>query len=336
MEYLAESFSNYLNEELLLELSSNSTLYHRSPLKLKVGDSITPRLNKKGEHWLKSNIMEILLDEYRKQNTPNKPSRFTSIYTTPIPRGRFVDKGYLYVVKPVGNFHMTDSTIIDQMQDEWTRSTMGISSYSMDDFYEDIKRAKTGDKKSIDELMYYFPTLLASRYWTDNQRVSKNNINNIEILCESVIVTEVVEDNRLKRGNKVEVIQKGSVVIIEIQFNEPKSKIKFTDTEMNSLLDNLEKKYLENAERNLIYSDENDDGTVQARFRIKGELKLGKKFKVLSTKSSLYNYDDYDNQSKFKNIDLDLIESTKLDIRRFQLNDIYNKGYDISRFFKII
>jgi hypothetical protein len=88
-----KSFQEFINEQLLLELSSNSTLYHRSPIKLKVGDKIQPRKNKEGQHWLQSSMMEVALEELRKKEFPDRPSRFECIYASPYPRSRFVDKG---------------------------------------------------------------------------------------------------------------------------------------------------------------------------------------------------------------------------------------------------
>jgi len=49
----------------LFELSENSTLYHRSSKKLKVGDIIKPK-KIKGSHWLEQNEMELALEHLRK------------------------------------------------------------------------------------------------------------------------------------------------------------------------------------------------------------------------------------------------------------------------------
>ena len=93
MKEIIPTFENYMFSDALFELSNNSTLYHRSPIKLSVGDTIVPN-RKGGTHWLESKGCELALEQLRKQKYKDRPSRFECIYATAIPRSRFVDKGY--------------------------------------------------------------------------------------------------------------------------------------------------------------------------------------------------------------------------------------------------
>ena len=54
MKQLIPTFESYVLNNALFELSNNSTLYHRSPIKLNVGDTIVPK-KEGGSHWLESN-----------------------------------------------------------------------------------------------------------------------------------------------------------------------------------------------------------------------------------------------------------------------------------------
>ena len=129
------------NEYIINELSNNSTLYHRTTEKLKVGDIIKPNKTK-GTHWLEKNNMELALEGLREQKYSKKPSRFSCIFSSVIPRSRFVDKGYLYTIRPIGKMHMPDSTLIDQMDRKFNDNFM--DSY---EYYKDM--LKTNYKKQL-------------------------------------------------------------------------------------------------------------------------------------------------------------------------------------------
>ena len=106
-----------INEALLCEYtpSPNVTLYHRSYVKFDVGQVLTAQKDlKTGKHWLASRRCERDLEDYRKKHHPELPSRFDCVYATLEPRSRFLNKGYLYAVEPIGKMFVADSTLIDQ------------------------------------------------------------------------------------------------------------------------------------------------------------------------------------------------------------------------------
>ena len=160
-----------LIQDILLEydVASNVTLYHRSDVKFKVGDVLTAQKDPKTrEHWLASKRAEKDLEAYRRKHHPNLPSRFNCIYASFSPRSRFLSKGHLYAIEPIGKTFVTDSTIIDQMA---RNDASGYGSYN------EIKE-----------------------YWAGVEP-SRHNINDVEVLIDSARVIEVIdEQQRLMRG----------------------------------------------------------------------------------------------------------------------------------------
>ena len=195
---------NILQENLLVELSERNTLYHWSRKKMKMGDTIKPPRDKTGSHWLSKISMEVLLEEYRKNKFPNRPSRFNCIYSSLIPRSRFVDKGYLYVIKPIGNMFMTNSLLIDEMGERFSRETR--------DFYE--RGIKQDDIiKDPDRYVYYLETYLAHNYWKGDTTVTKRNLDRMEVLSDSAKVVEVINQDNLRTGDKVIITEPNKVKV---------------------------------------------------------------------------------------------------------------------------
>jgi hypothetical protein len=177
MEIKVRDLRKLIREALFLEytLSNNVTLYHRSPKKFKVGDTLTAQVDPAtGNHWLAKKQYEKEMEEYRKKHYPNLPSRFNCIYSSFSPRSRFIGKGYLYAVKPIGKTHITDSKIIDQL---------GRNSWKDDD--------------------YGYDSSLIEDYWKGVEP-RRGNIDDMEIMSESAEVIEVVGENkRLQRGELI-------------------------------------------------------------------------------------------------------------------------------------
>lgn len=195
-----------LNEELLKELSDNSTLYHHSIKLMNPGEEIKIHKDPKThQHWLKNSKFEKALDYFRQKYYPNRPSRFNSIYSTPIPRSRFADKGYLYVIKPSGNMFMTNSQLIDSMHEDFNRK-----------FYTDSVESEFQYKYGADWLKQIIPRDYlfcldehdADNYWNG----ASGNIKDLEILSEKAIVIERIENkNELISNRKVEVTENGKL-----------------------------------------------------------------------------------------------------------------------------
>ena len=171
---------------LLFEMSQNATLYHRSTVKYNVGDEIKPQ----GREYVKKSLFERALEAFRKKYFPNAPSRFDCVFASVVPRSRFRTKGYLYTVKlGSGNYLMTNSYLIDDMGKEFTSFTADFSSERLSQYPDE-------------DLMNYLPTFDAKRYF---KGIPYGDKESIEVLAESLIVTEVHDTNVpiLRRGDRV-------------------------------------------------------------------------------------------------------------------------------------
>lgn len=170
-----------LIEQTLLEITEKTVLYHRSEQIYKVGDTILPyeTLRKGEKHYARSTKFEVELEEYRKTNYPNKPSRFKCVFCSLVPRSRFFGKGKLYGVTPIGKFHVTNSELIDDMIDEFHSHWGGG----------------------------HISGLLAREYW-EGERIRRSLIKSYEVLCKKVKVVEVVDEKTqdLKIGDKIKLL----------------------------------------------------------------------------------------------------------------------------------
>ena len=67
-----------IQQAILLEytVAPDATLYHRSMVDHKVGDTLTAQMDPKtGKHWLSTREAEQDLESYRKKEHPDLPSR---------------------------------------------------------------------------------------------------------------------------------------------------------------------------------------------------------------------------------------------------------------------
>jgi hypothetical protein len=342
MKEIIPSFASYL----ICELSENSTLYHRSPIKLKVGDTIMPKKDKDGSHWLQSKVSEIALEELRKREYQDRPSRFTCIYATAHPRSRFVDKGYLYAIKPIGKVFMTDSNLIDKIDNDFDRNLE--NEYSDWDYKLDfIKKVKAGDKNALSELRYYL-SYEADAYWRGTQR---GDIKTLEILCESAIVTEEInEAKRLRVNDDVTIDSEGLSARIQIWINSKHNcKRIFSDDEAKELIAKFKSDVFINSSvlKETIKPGEGKDGNTEYYLEGTGVLKPGLKLKITFVQSSLLkpnagsSYEDRD-PTKYTRLMYDLYldgylykRSDEAPLIRFESWDFQNHGvYDFSKFFK--
>jgi len=273
-----------LLEMLLEEITERTTIYHRSPIKLNVGDTVKPKLTGKGNaHWLSEKKTEQALEQIRLQDFPDKPSRLQCVYSSLIPRSRFVDKGYLYVVKPVGKVHVTDSKIIDDYNErfdrEWYERYYGSYGDEKTEYYEEYFKENPKQLASVGD--YYG----GRRYWS-GVTPTKENIRDIEVLSDSaIVVEEIVDGNKttpLRIGDEVVVTESGKLqawMDLYINGEHYKNKENYTEEEFNQLIESI---------KNEVY----DTGaTIEDNFKnrhakFKGTLKKGAKLIVRSIESS--------------------------------------------------
>jgi hypothetical protein len=183
-----------LIREILQEYTVNpaSTLYHRSSHDFKVGDTLTAQMDPKtGQHWLASKETERTLERIRKESYPDLPSRLNCVYLSFVPRSRFLNKGKLYAVEPLGKTHCVNSQIIDELAE--TR----YPSYA-----------------------------LMEEYWKGSDPY-RSNINDLEVLVTSARITEVVEEDnskRLNRGDTIEFLEGAPIIdaAIDYYWSNPK------------------------------------------------------------------------------------------------------------------
>ena len=201
-----------IRESLLNErstLPAGVDLYHRSSKTFKVGDIIDGSYASKVRN---ASTAEIALERIRKskierswqrdwkyKNPPKGrgkkrveipappipddfdtgPSRLTSVFASLIPRSRFMNYGKLYRVKIVGDvYKIADSRLIDEIH------------------------KKSIEENHIEEVIYAI-SYLADRYFEQDVKITKYNLNDIEIYAPKMQVVEVIEEEgRVLSGNK--------------------------------------------------------------------------------------------------------------------------------------
>jgi hypothetical protein len=197
--------------EILNEITENTVLYHRSMDKHKVGDIINPTAKfgqvKNSTHWLANEYIEKKLEEAREKINPSAPSRFDCVYCSVVPNSAFSGKGYLYEVRPKGNFHVTLAYLINKMKSVFERhQTHG-------DFFPERKNYRSeaeydqawkDHKETQDQHAWYSAESALENifewYWKGinvNQGFKKN-VKWIEVLCEQVQVVKVMGDESFK------------------------------------------------------------------------------------------------------------------------------------------
>ncbi|MCK9575752.1 MAG: hypothetical protein WC979_02610 [Candidatus Pacearchaeota archaeon] len=316
----------------LFELSNNSTLYHHSMAKFKVGDVITSQKNGDGVHWLANDPMEIGLEFFRKKHYPDRPSRFDCVYSSIIPRTRFSDKGYLYVVQPVGSLFMTDSMIIDSLGDEFMRERMTpyYETLTINDFKKNPEEAE--------RILSYYS---AKRYWDGVKSLPRERWGDIEVLSNSAIVTQVIEDSGtvLRPGMDVVVTEDNIIDVTMTIYNQhPKEN----DTQ---LFDNEQiATMLSYIEKHIINGKFEQQSYNKNVYDIRGYLRKDAKLKTTFIRTNLAkNVHTYDTvKGKYSLITFDLYIDGHLFKRAneaplFRLETamyLKNKAYDIGMYLK--
>jgi len=314
--------AKFVNESVLNELSHNSTLYHRSMKKMEVGEIIKPKMNDKGSHWLADQPVEKAMELFRKKNFPDKPSRLSGIYCSVIPRSRFKDKGYLYVVKPIGKMLMTNSRLIDEIGDKWIKEMSDFT-----DKYVDWKKAMDALNNEI-TLLHLLDYFTASRYWRGTYH--NNDMEGIEVLCESAEVTEVINEEGFQNGDNIIITEDDKVrteTTIYIEENKPKPTKNF--------INKIKKLY-----NNPVIKETNYDNNTGGNIRITGFLKKDVKLKIIYLQDSMRKrkgkYDDYDVRENYKYIRIRFLPEFTND-EKLSMDYFYsytNKIHDVSKYFK--
>lgn len=341
--------SHLLLEQLLNEINVNTPLYHRSLRKMNVGDTIEiPKDSTSGKHYLASKMGEIALEQERKEIAPNAPSRLNCVYSSLIPRSRFVDKGYLYRVKPTGRIFVADSTLIDRIMEKFDR-----------EYFEYISRYDQSERKEIVDSFIKNPSRLtgylpheAYDYWkgeTPNVAASgKSALRDIEVLSDGAIVTEVASESEKSTpfvtGDDVVVTESDKLEAqLTLYINSKRAGIKpdYTPEEIDDLLNYIGNKIFDGVKPVPSKYTENSYDFV-------GDLKKGAKLKIISLVSSIrggrrdsniaagkYETIMFDFYVDGKLISRDIKNNDKNIAHRFTINRWSNKKiYDYSKYLK--
>lgn len=303
--------SKILKELLIKEVDENTTLYHRSSIKLNPGDTIKPNKDASGHHWMESKPAEIGMEHYRKQMNPNAPSRFDCVYSSLIPRSRFVDKGYLYEIKPKGKIHITDSSLIDEINEQFNRNAYDeLGSY---------QKIENEAKRNPVYVAMYLPYYEVKDYW-DGVTPTKTNLKNIEVLSNSAIVVREVQESEKATpfvvGDKIKVMKSNTIKVqssIYINSNDygGKEKQRMTSEEIDKLIEDLKTQILDS---NATISREDKDwaGQQYTILNIGGTLKNGATFIVSGINHQMQrtnSWDDY--RGKYSKLNIDPIINGK-------------------------
>jgi hypothetical protein len=286
--------SHLLLEQLLNEISTNTPLYHRSLRKMNVGDAIEiPKDLTTNKHYLANKMGELALEQERKEIAPDAPSRLNCVYSSLIPRSRFVDKGYLYRVKPTGRIFVADSTLIDTIMERFDI-----------EYYDYIRRYDSYDqqeRKAIEQELLQNPSKLtnylpreAYEYWQGDKpniaAFGKAALRDIEVLSDGAIVTEVVSESEKSTpfvmGDDVVVTESDKLrANLTLYLNSTTAKgdevkSNYTPEEINSLLNYI---------GNNIFDDVKAEPSkyTENSYDFLGNLKKGAKLKIISLASNI-------------------------------------------------
>ena len=336
--------SHLLLEQLLREISTDTPLYHRSLRKMNVGDAIEiPKEPSSGKHYLASKMGELALEQERLLEAPNAPSRLSCVYSSLIPRSRFVDKGYLYRVKPTGRIFVADSTLIDTIMERFDR-----------EYYERVSSYDQPERKAIEQELLQNPSKLtnylpreAYEYWKGSVP-NKNTLRDIEVLSDGAIVTEVVSESEKStpfvRGDDVVVTESNKLkasldlyINSKTMANGEEVKSDLTEQEINDLLNYIGNEIFDGVKSENKYSAIN----------FKGYLKKGAKLKIISLASNIRGGRDNTKKGKYETIMFDFYYNNKLISRNKKVNDKNithrftigfwdNEVYDYSKYLKKI
>ena len=284
--------SHLLLEQLLNEISTNTPLYHRSLRKMNVGDVIEiPKDLTTNKHYLANKMGELAMEQERLLEAPDAPSRLNCVYSSLIPRSRFVDKGYLYRVKPTGRIFVADSTLIDTIMERFDR-----------EYYERVSRYDQQDRKEIEQDLLQNPSKLtnylpreAYEYWTGDKpniaAFGKAALRDLEVLSDGAIVTEVVSESEKSTpfvmGDDVVVTESDKLrANLTLYINstsvakDEKGKPNYTPEEIDSLLNYI---------GNNIFDDIKAEPSkyTENSYDFLGNLKKGTKLKIISLASNI-------------------------------------------------
>lgn len=281
----------FVFENVLNEISLNSTLYHRSMKEMKVGEVINPKTDKTGSHWIKNDLFEKAMEHFRQKNFPDAPSRINAIYCSVIPRSRFKDKGYLYTVKPVGKILMTNSRLIDKMKEKFDSDMFDY----IDRRYGDYSEGKKQVEQNIEELEYILDGYLAEHYWSGRYIGDREAT---EVICESAVVTGIIgsKPKDLMPNDTVEITENNKVMVESTIYFEQPDLIKYKEKEKTiiNFINSIKKLYVK-PEVNL---SEYEFGNRGGNLKIKGFIKKGTNLKILYALSNMMNAKHNDSYSE--------------------------------------
>ena len=218
----SNSLRPLIREMLLIERSTlppGVDLYHRSGKTFKVGDIIDGSYASKSrnasiaeialEMIRKSEIEKSWQNDWRSKNPPKGrgkkrveipappvpddfdtgPSRLTSVFASLVPRSRFMNYGKLYRVKIVGDvYKIANSRIIDEIHNKSYQASNDYSDYDKDGRIQGVMWAISH---------------LAHRYFEQDVKITKYNLDDIEIYAPKMQVVEVIEEEgKVIAGNK--------------------------------------------------------------------------------------------------------------------------------------
>ena len=283
--------SHLLLEQLLNEISTNTPLYHRSLRKMNVGDAIEiPKDLTTNKHSLANKMGELALEQERLLEAPDAPSRLNCVYSSLIPRSRFVDKGYLYRVKPTGRIFVADSTLIDTIMERFDR-----------EYYEHVSKYDQPLRKEIEQDLLQNPSKLtnylpreAYEYWMGEKpniaAFGKAALRDIEVLSDGAIVTEVVSESEKSTpfvmGDDVVVTESDKLrANLTLYLNSTTAKgdevkSNYTPEEINSLLNYIGNNIFDGVKAEPSKYTENS-------YDFLGNLKKGAKLKIISLASNI-------------------------------------------------
>jgi hypothetical protein len=319
--------THLLLEQLLSEISTNTPLYHRSLRKMNVGDAVEIPRDTTNKHYLTYKMGELALEEERKETAPDAPSRLNCVYSSLIPRSRFIDKGYLYRVKPTGRIFVADSTLIDAIMERFDN-----------EYYEYISRYDQPERTEIEQdllqnpkrLMEYLPRE-AYEYWMGEKpniaAFGKSALRDIEVLSDGAVVTEVVSESEKSTpfviGDDVVVTESDKLRAQLTLYLNSKSLAKgeevkpdYTPEEISSLLNYIGNNIFDGVKAEPSKYTENS-------YDFLGNLKKGAKLKIISLASNIrggrsaYNI----KAGKYETIMFDFYVDGKLISRNRKNND---------------
>ena len=336
--------SHLLLEQLLREISTDTPLYHRSLRKMNVGDAIEiPKDLTTNKHYLANKMGELAMEQERLLEAPDAPSRLNCVYSSLIPRSRFVDKGYLYRVKPTGRIFVADSTLIDTIMERFDR-----------EYYENISKYDQPLRKEIEQDLLQNPSRLTeflpseAYYYWKGSAPNKNTLRDIEVLSDGAIVTEVVSESEKSTpfvmGDDVVVTESNKLkASLDLYINSKtmakgeEVKSDLTEQEINDLLNYIGNEIFDGVK------SENKYGAIN----FKGYLKKGAKLKIISLASNIRGGRDNTKKGKYETIMFDFYYNNKLISRNKKVNDKNithrftigfwdNEVYDYSKYLKKI